>query len=468
MKIVQFLVLVLVFAAPLKAYCETALEITPDRVKQSVLEHYPSVLKEIANAQGARADILSAEGAFDTVFSASSRNRLTGYYNGQQVEGKFERNLSTMGGQVYGGYRISEGTFPVYEDLAFTNELGEFKIGAVFSLLKDRDIDERRFRLQDSQLALEQANLTVQLTQIGVLQKSLLAYWRWRGAASKLQIYENLLSIAEERQKGLELEVQKGARASIALTENAQNMTRRRVLVEEAKRELDIAALGLSLYLRTQDGQPYVPSYAEVPQTLKHANVPDQNLDLAVLPQHPELRALALDIKRIMSSRQLAENAMRPKLDLSVEASNDFGSIAEGGQSRDDPEAVIGLKFSIPLGQRDARGKIAKANAKLRSLKHERRLREDEIVMGVQKLRVQLDTAQNSGALTAEEVEHAVAMRNAEERRFENGASDFFLVNLREESLANAEIRYVNSVISLNAASVSFDAATLTLGDGLM
>lgn len=55
-------------------------------------------------------------------------------------------SIANNGGYVYGGYRVSRGTFPVYEDQNYTNRLGEVKVGALFSLLRDRLVDERRTR----------------------------------------------------------------------------------------------------------------------------------------------------------------------------------------------------------------------------------------------------------------------------------------------------------------------------------
>ena len=85
-------------------------------VLASSREHAPQVLEALARIRGAQGKRLSAEGAFDTVFSADADTRLTGYYNGRSVETKVMRPLEQFGGNVYGGYRVSGGDFPIYED----------------------------------------------------------------------------------------------------------------------------------------------------------------------------------------------------------------------------------------------------------------------------------------------------------------------------------------------------------------
>ena len=55
------------------------------------------------------------------------------------------------------------------------------------------------------------------------------------------------------------------------------------------------------------------------------------------------------------------------------------------------------------------------------------------------------------------------ALREAEVRRFIKGASDYFLVNIRENTAAEAEIRYFLAGLQREIAQVNFDAATANL-----
>ena len=54
-------------------------------------------------------------------------------------------------------------------------------------------------------------------------------------------------------------------------------------------------------------------------------------------------------------------------------------------------------------------------------------------------------------------------MVDAERKRFELGASDFFLVNLREERVADAQIRAIRAELNGRIARTSYDAATINL-----
>ena len=122
-------------------------QLTLDEVLQASALQAPQIVEAMARVRQAEGRALSAEGSFDTVFDIDAQSRVLGYYSGSYLEGKASRPLTGNGGQIYGGYRVSSGSFPIYEDKAYTDRLGELKIGGLFALMRDRTIDERRGRL---------------------------------------------------------------------------------------------------------------------------------------------------------------------------------------------------------------------------------------------------------------------------------------------------------------------------------
>jgi hypothetical protein len=101
--------------APASAPSREAAALGLDEVLTSSRFHAPQVLEALARVRGAQGRLLSAEGAFDTVFSAGADQRM-GYYDGTEVGALVTKPLENAGGSVYGGYRVSRGTFPIYEN----------------------------------------------------------------------------------------------------------------------------------------------------------------------------------------------------------------------------------------------------------------------------------------------------------------------------------------------------------------
>ncbi|MFT7286978.1 MAG: outer membrane protein TolC [Halieaceae bacterium] len=457
---------------PLSALCaEEPLPVQPllaEEVLAASERHFPTILKALARRQAAAGRVTESLGAFDVVFAADGFDRFDGFYDGAALGSSVVKALRPMGAKVYGKYSLSNGNFPTYEDQHYTNEAGTAKLGVLFSMLRDRDIDSRRFGEIDAQLALQQADLEVLLTKIGVQQRALSSYWRWVATGQQQAVYEDLLSIALQREKGLEREVKSGLRAEIFLTENKQNITRRQTLFTAAGRDFQIAANQLAFYLRDAQGEPLIPMTQRLPAAQQLGELPQlpgvDDLDVqSLLEQRPELQILQTGAERALQKIALSENELKPRLDLNVELAEGFGSLGEGGASRDGTDAVIGFSFSVPLERRRARGRISQARAELESLRQDQRRVEDKVEIELRNILLELDIARQLMALAEQDVELSETMRRAEVRRFEQGASDFFLVNIREETAADARIRYFGAYQRTRVAQANFDAATVNL-----
>ncbi len=440
----------------------------PEEVLRSSALTFPSILEAFEREAAARSDQLSADGAFDLMLKGEYYDRLTGFYSGGYGKVEARQPLRPYGAEVFGSYRVSDGTFPTYENYDYTNNLGEVKVGALFSLLRNRDIDSRRFAIEDTRLAASQARLDVMLVQLNVQHEALRAYWRWVAAGEEIRVFEELLEIAEARQIGLGREISEGARARIALTENEQNLLRRRTLLEQARRDFVTASNSLGFYLRGGDGQMVVPNREMLPgrQRMKGAASAEA---LAATPiaeviqTRPELQAFKLALERANNKVALRRNDLEPSLNASVELSRDFGQVGPGGPGFDSTDTAVGLTFSVPLQRRTARGAVQRAEAELRETELRQRRIADQITTEVSNILANLGAAIRLADLAGAEVKQANAMVQAERTRFRLGAGEFFLVNAREETAANAQIGAIRAELAGRLAEASYNAATMNL-----
>jgi outer membrane protein TolC len=440
----------------------------PEEVLRSSALTFPRILEAFEREAAARSDQLAADGAFDLMLDGKYYDRYTGFYSGGVGEAKATQPFAPFGGEVFASYKLSDGRFPIYENVFNTNELGEFKVGALFSLLRNRQIDQRRFNVEDTRLAASQARLDVLLVQLNVQFEALRAYWTWVAAGNEIRVYEDLLEIAEARAVGLARQVEAGAQPSIALTENEQNLIRRRSLLEEAKRGFLTAANRLSFYLRDEAGRLVVPSNEQLPDEQTLSELPDIQSLMAmarsdILDQRPELRNFRIELERARNRVDLKRNDLKPNLDLSVELSRDFGPIGDGGAAFDSTDTVIGLTFSVPLQRRMARGAVQRAEAELREIELRKERTADQIRVELDNILANLNAALRLADLADDEVEQATTMVTAERKRFRLGAGDFFLVNLREERAADAQVRSIRAELNGRLAAASYSAATMNL-----
>ncbi len=424
--------------------------------------HAPQVLEALARVRGAEGRQLSAQAAFDTVFAVDATSRLTGYYDGTYAEATVTRPFRGIGGYAYGGYRIAGGEFPIYEDERYTNRFGEVKAGAVLSLLRDRIIDERRFGLVQAEIDIALAETDRTLVAIGVQTRAIQSYNNWVVAGLRLAIHRDLLALARDRQAGFRRQVDTGARPAILLVENEQNILRRQSLVVQSEQALAQAATSLSLYLRDADGTPLVPSSDRLPRELPPPIRVSADVT-TLLARRPEVQALEMRIRAAGQRLALDRNALLPKLDLKLEAAQDIGPVPAGSSSRSGTDTKIGISFSLPLERRAARGRLAQTRADIEANQQRVRFLSDQIATDVANLDIAARNAARLAAIARDEADRAATMAAAERRRFALGTADFFLVNAREESAADAAVRRLDAAFRQVAANAELAAATADL-----
>lgn len=433
-----------------------AADLTLQEVLDSSALHAPQILEAMARQRQADARALTAEGQFDLVFDADAQARPLGYYDGSFADLRATRPLQTNGGNLYAGYRLSTGAFPTYEGKSITNELGEVRVGAVFSLLRDGLIDERRGRRELAESDVEIAALEREMVAIGVQRRAVEAYLQWVAAGLRVRAFRELYELAEQRQSSIERQIELGARPAILGVENRQNIVRRKALLVRAEQDLQLQANALSLFLRDPLGRPLVPAADRLPARMPETLVPRLVDTANAIAGRPDLRALLARIEQNGIRTRMAENELRPRLDLRVEASKDIG---RGSPVREPAEGMFGLRFSVPLEQRAAKGRIAEVAAEQDALSLRLRLLEEQVGVEIANLRTQMDGAGRLAALATDEAALARRMADAERRRFSLGASDFLVVNLREEALADATVREIDAHYRHAAATAELVAA---------
>lgn len=433
--------------------------LTLQEVLQSSARSAPDIIAALARNRQAEARALSAQGAFDTVFAIEGRSRIAGYYDGTEIAGKAEQPFADNGGYLYGGYRASRGDFPVYEDKSYTNRLGELKVGALYSLLRDRLIDARRSEFRLAANDIDIARFEARATGIGVQARAVEAYQKWVAAGLKLKAYEALLALARDRTQGIRRQVELGAKADILLVENEANLVRRQAFVVEARQTLRAAAVKLSLFYRDAQGLPVVVEDARLPDDARALDGirtdPAFNLE-----GRPDFAILLEEIDKATVKLALARNDMRPRLDLGGEVAKDVGPAGVGGSSRTPLEMIVGVTFKIPLQNRKARGKLAETQAKIDELSVKQRYLAEKIRAEVAAIGIEVDTARQLVDTTERERLLAERLASAERRRFSLGSSDFFLVNQREESATNTQVKLIEAQARIAAARAELAAAT--------
>lgn len=433
-------------------------------VIKSTSEFYPTIQAAQARIREKQADSLAATGAFDPRIDGSVSSRLGGFYDGSVGGAGLYKNLPFLGAEVFTEYSISDGSFPVYEDQLITANTGEARIGLALSLIRDRDIDNERFAMLKAELETDIAGLGLQNERIAIFQQAYIAYGRWLISSRLLEAYNELLSVAVVRGEALERQVSSGDVAEILLIENEQAILQREGLVVDANRQVQLSAETLSLFLRSGSGMPTYPAYDDelaIPVDAEEfLNLPvAQIVDLA-LANRPDIAAAKILQEQLQLEIRLAENLAKPQLDLKLYTARDFGN---GQLNRLGTDHVVELSFSIPLETRTARGKRASANERLIGVGYDLRLLIDEAERDMRSSLVNLRATSELKDVALRELEVAQTLANAEARRFEAGTSDYFLLNVRERMLGEAQLRRWQTELNHQVALANYYGISMNL-----
>jgi outer membrane protein TolC len=415
---------------------------TLNAVLRSSARHFPSVQAAQAAIAEREGNLLAAEGVFDPRVDGGLYSRLGGYYDGTAADVGFYQSVPFMGAEVFADYSVSGGDFPIYEDQLVTTDFGQARVGVALSLLRDREIDDRRFAVSKAELETRMAEFGLLAEQIDILQQAYIAYARWLISAQLLLAYDELLNIAVVRGAALERQVEAGDVAEILLVENEQAVLQREGLVVESRRQVRLSAERLALFLRDDQGVVVFPNYDQslvMPvQDEGFLDTPEEELIEQALLNRPDIAVAKTLQSQFRLEKRIAENLAKPRLDFRVYSARDFGS---GTLRRQGTDTIADISFSIPLAIRTARGRAASADARLTGVGYELRLLIDEAKRDLRLSLVNLRATTELKEVALRELAVAQRLAEAELRQFEAGTSDYFLLNVRERSLGEAQLR---------------------------
>ncbi len=408
---------------------------------RSVEQFAPQVIAAQADAEAVASRQLGASAAFDPVLNGRYDGRMTGFYGGQVGDVEVRQRLQSVNATVYGGYSLSSGRLPVYEDEFLTNQGGEIRAGVRFALLRGREVDSARTGLLTARLAANEASEKAAMQLQSIKAQAIEAYVYWLYAENTLGVYKELLEIAEQRDVAIRRAIAAGQLASITQEENRQLVLARQSQKFRAERQAFQAAATLALYLRDDAGNPLQPaaaSAAQVPQIDPYRDYAVEELVERTLAQRPDFNAARYTVEQLRAKQRLAENDMQPDLDFKYEVRHDFG---DGSPTRTGTDHKVGLNLNVPIFFARARGESNEAQAELKALRARVRLMQDQVGLALRANNVALIATEQQLEIGKSEVEIAQSLREAEEARYLAGASDIFRLNAQETVLANSKLR---------------------------
>ena len=446
------------FAAPNALANADHEPLTLEAVLDSVTQHHPLVQTARASRDEASAEARAARGDFDPVLTTQGRLAPEGYYSPKRFDVMVEQPTPWLGTSLYTGYRVTRGKVAPYYGEYRTLDAGELRGGVRVPLLQGRATDSRRAGIArgDAQARAGEHGLARSLLELE--REAAQVYYAWVAAGRKQLVLRELLSLAELRDGQIREKVGLGALPAIEQLDNRRTILERTRQLVAARRALEKAAIDLSLYLRSGNGEPRIPGDHELPTSIHlptRAELSDSAAVERALLHRPELDQAEAVVDAARIDQTLSQNNVQPRLDVFGEISRDFGSASAELYPTLKPTVVeVGVSLSVPLLQRRARGKRDAADAKLTAAEQRSAFARDRVRADVQDALSQLRAAEERAQVAREGAEAARQVADGERERFELGATTVLFVNIREQAAADAQLHLVDALQEVGLSRV--------------
>lgn len=425
--------------------------------------HYPKLLQGHVEVSKAEGRTMEAQGAFDPVLrNINEYKRIQDitksgvFKNAVHNESRLE--LPTRSGiRLFAEVRVNpnDASSPVLQ----SGRSGEYSGGAIIPLLRNFIVNPERGKEQQARLAQSLASINLNISRMNVLFDASSAYWDWMVAHQKFDIVKGLLDIAIAREDLVKKQVADGDLPALAITEAEKEIRKRRGNLLRAEREIAKAGFKLSLFLwgNRDENPPDLSSGNLVRADLVPRKMSEQELKSGIqraLSVRPEFASIGIQREIVKVDLKVAKNMMLPVVDLIYRQGYDTGVDGIGNVF------TGGVKMTVPIRQRKARGLIKQHNMELRKLELEELYLKRKVSLEVQDSASELNAAYDRFIQAGEEVEKARAVEEGERQRFNLGDSSLFLVNRRERDRAESEEKRIEIYGQYLKALAAFNTVT--------
>lgn len=422
--------------------------LTFDEFYRAVAEHHPVVRQARLLEEIADADVRQATGAFDPSLSAGwDRKTFKGsrYYDYLDASLKIP---TPLGVDVKVGYERTLGEY--FATDRRTPAGGLLTAGLSIPLGRGMITDERRTALATARALRDYARGE----RAALVNKFLLTaaklYGSWYESHRRLGMTEQGVSLADFRLRSIRSRVERGDAAAIDTIEASLELQKRRVARQEALVDFRNASLAVEGALWSRRGDPLELPAGAVPSVegLQPAPVDSSSIArwlIVAERNHPNLRKAIAKARQAEAERLLsAQQVFIPAAELSYSA---LGERAQGTSALADAfgtnDVKLGGGIKIPLLYLKERGKFSATQDKLEQKRLEVALVRRDIGIAVASAVNELRGLDTLITLQRTTVLQARALRDGEQRKFDSGESTLFLVNTRERSVIDEEIKLI-------------------------
>ncbi len=362
-----------------------------------------------------------------------------------------------------GGYEQNQGIY--LDPQNNTPNAGLWYAGASLNLGQGLFIDERRAELRKAQIYVESTQAERQAVYNELIYEAGKFYWDWFISYNVLKVYEDALTLANQRYEAVKQGVLLGDKPSIDTVEAGIQVQNRLLNLQQAQLNFKNNTAQLSVYLWDEGIIPLEITEETIPY--KSEEIKSQTITSNLILQldsieytHPELVQYQFKMEQLGIEKKLKQEMIKPKLNLK------YNAITEPVGNDVFSEYNInnykwGMEFSMPLFVRKERGDLKIAKLKINETELLFDTKKATLIFNAKSSINELETSFNQVNLYANTVKDYAKLLDGEKQKFDAGESSLFMVNSRELGYINTKLKLIELLAKNQKAVI---AAQYSLG----
>lgn len=407
-----------------------------------VLGNHPLVQQAENLKEMGEFSVLAAKGSFDPFLFSDNKQKFYDQKNYYQYSNSGISLPTRTGVSLQAGYDWTDGEFLSRESTL--PNAGLWYAGVRVPVLQGLFIDDRRAALQRAFVDRKAFENDAQLLLLDILLEGSDYYWNWVKFQNQKQVIEDAIALASQNLKNYITSYEQGDKPAVDTLEANIQLQNFIIQKQQLDNDLNNAKLRLYTFLWGDNMEPVTETDVTAPSI---TSVPQFRIDSlrASLPvfiqEHPAIRMYELKIQSLQVDNRLKREYLKPKLDLEYNLLQEPSGNINEIQGMDNYN--WGVKFSVPLFLRQARGELKMNELKLENTNFQYQQKRLAIQNKAREYENSFQTISEQLETYAEIVQQYEQLLNAELRKFDIGESSIFLINYRQMSLVNARMKYI-------------------------
>lgn len=410
-----------------------------------VKKFHPIAKQAELTIQVGQANLMKARGAFDPkIVVDNERKKFKNAEYFDELNATF-KIPTWYGVELKGNFEQNDGVF--LNPQANVPNNGLYSAGISASLGQGLFINQRMADLKKAKFFREQTVADREILVNQILFDASIAYFDWLQAYNETIIIEQFLENSKIRFRGVKLSAENGDKAAIDSVEAGITVKNRTLGLEQARVKVMKATLELSTFLWLNDEIPVELQSNVIPDAFIEETV-DNVLEIAGLPlidfvleNHPKLRSLNFKFQGLEIDKRLKANKLLPKVDVQYNFLTQDVDIARSFNTN---QYKGGFSIAFPLFLRKERGDLKLAKFKLQDAQFDISNARITIQNKVLAIYRELESFEIQNDLIEDIIKDYTTLLTAEERKFSFGESSLFLINSRENTLINNQIKAIS------------------------